>query len=156
MVRTIQGKLEVRDSSIAIIASRFNDFVVKGLISGAVDCLERHGADTDRIDLFRLPGAFEIPAMLKQVCETSRYNAIVCLGALIRGNTPHFDFISSEVTKGIAVISMEYKIPVGYGIITADNLEQAIERAGSKNGNKGWEAALSVIEMLSLYSQLKD
>ncbi len=155
MVRTIQGKLDGKNRKYAIIASRFNDFIVKGLISGAIDCLEKHGAHTDDIEIFRLPGAFEIPALLKRICDTGKFDAIICLGSLIRGNTPHFDYISAEVTKGIASLSIDYEIPMGYGIITADNLEQAIERAGSKSGNKGWEAASSVIEMLSLYSQLK-
>ncbi len=154
MVETVKGDLKAEGYKFGIIASRFNNFIVKGLIDGALESLEKHGADESNIKVFRVPGAFEIPGTAKRLYNTGEYDALICLGALLKGDTPHFEYLSAEVTKGIAQISVKGDIPVSYGIITTTNLEQAIERAGSKSGNKGEEAALSVIEMLNLYDEI--
>ena len=134
--------------------SRFNNFITERLLEGALDALRRNGAGEDAIDIYRTPGSFEIPAVAKRVLARDQYDAIICLGAVIRGATPHFSYISAEVTKGIAQLSMESGIPITFGVITADTIEQAIERAGTKVGNKGWDAALSAIEMANLYREL--
>ncbi len=154
-MKTIEGKLIARDYRFAIVVSRFNEFISGHLLSGAVDCLKRHEAREDAIELIRVPGAFEIPLAAKKAVLSKRYDAVICLGAVIRGSTPHFDYVASEVSKGIAQVSLESGIPVIFGVITSDTLEQAIERAGSKAGNKGWEAAASAIEMADLNSQMK-
>ncbi len=149
-----EGKLIAREYRFAIVVSRFNEFISGHLLNGALDCLRRHEAKEDGIDIIWVPGSFEIPlAAMKAACS-KRYDSVICLGAVIRGATPHFDYIASEVAKGVAAVSLETGIPVIFGVITSDNLEQAIERAGSKAGNKGWQAAASAIEMADLNSQL--
>ena len=150
MPKVIEGKLLAKGKKFAIVVSRFNDFVTSKLTEGAVDALLRSGADTKDIEIIKVPGAFEIPLIAKKVTERGRYSAVICLGAVIRGATPHFDYVSSEVSKGVAMVSLEYGVPVIFGVITTDTIEQAIERAGMKSGNKGWSAALSAIEMANL------
>ena len=147
-------QLQAQDIKFTIIASRFNDFIVDRLIGGAVDYLVRHGAARENIELIRVPGAFEMPIVASKVAKSGRAEAIVCLGAVIRGATPHFDYVCSEATKGIAHVSLETGIPIGFGLLTTDNLEQSIERAGSKAGNKGVEAAAAVLETLRVLQQL--
>jgi len=150
MQKVIEGKLLAKGKKFAIVVSRFNDFITSKLTEGAVDALLRSGADAEDIEIIKVPGAFEIPLIAKKVAEKSRYNAVICLGAVIRGATPHFDYVSAEVSKGIAMVSLESGVPVIFGVITTDTIEQAIERAGMKSGNKGWSAALSAIEMANL------
>lgn len=154
MVKTYQGKLLGQGLRIGIIVSRFNEFITSKLLSGALDMLYRHGVDDDLIEIAWVPGAFEIPLTAKKMVERG-YDGIICLGAVIRGATPHFEYISSEVTKGIAQVALEAGIPIIYGLITADTLEQAIERAGTKAGNKGADAALTVLEMINLFKELR-
>ena len=139
---------------IAIIASRFNELIVNKLIGGAQDALTRHGIDDDNIDLYWVPGAFEIPALAKRIALSDRYDAVICLGAVIRGATPHFDYVCAEVSKGIAAISLEAACPVMFGVLTTDSIAQAIERAGSKAGNKGYDAAVGALEMMDLYQKI--
>lgn len=153
-MKVYEGTLAAQDYKIAIIASRFNEFIVSKLIEGALDCLYRHGAVEENISLFKVPGSFEIPLIAEKIAQSQKFDGIVCLGALIRGNTPHFDYISAEVTKGIAATSLKHTIPVSFGVLTTDSIEQAIERAGTKAGNKGWDAALSTIEMISLFKTI--
>jgi 6,7-dimethyl-8-ribityllumazine synthase len=150
MPKVIEGKLLAKGKKFAIVVSRFNDFITNKLTEGAVDALLRSGADTKDIEIIKVPGAFEIPLIAKKAAEKGRYNAVICLGAVIRGATPHFDYVSAEVSKGIAMVGLEYGVPVIFGVITTDTIEQAIERAGMKSGNKGWSAALSAIEMANL------
>ncbi len=152
--RTVQGKLDAKGLRVAVIASRFNNFITDRLIDGAVDCLVRHGADEDQIVVYRVPGSFELPLAAQRVVSAGSVDAVVCLGAMIRGQTPHFDFVASEVTKGIAQVSLDSGIPVTFGVITADSLEQAVDRAGAKVGNKGFEAASGAIEMVNLIREL--
>lgn len=152
-MKVYEGKLTSQNKKYAIIVSRFNDFITSKLIDGAVDTLTRHNVKDEEISVFKVPGAFEIPVMTQKAASLKKFDAIICLGALIRGYTPHFEYISSEVTKGIAQVSLEFSIPISYGIITADSLEQSIERAGTKSGNKGADAALSAIEMVNLFAQ---
>jgi 6,7-dimethyl-8-ribityllumazine synthase len=152
--RTIQGQLNSSGMRFAIVASRFNDFVTSRLLAGAIDALERTGAAESDITVVRVPGSFEIPLAAKKLVQTKKYDAVICLGTLIRGETPHFDYISSEVTKGIGSVCLESGTPVAFGVLTADSIEQAIDRAGMKSGNKGFEAALSAVEMASLLKQL--
>jgi len=152
--RTVQGKLDAKGLKVSVIASRFNDFITDRLIDGAVDCLVRHGAQEDQITVYRVPGSFELSLAAKKVVSAGNVDAVICLGALIRGQTPHFDFIASEVTKGIAQISLDSGVPVTFGVITADSLEQAVDRAGAKVGNKGFEAASGAIEMVNLLREL--
>ncbi|MDF1524681.1 MAG: 6,7-dimethyl-8-ribityllumazine synthase [bacterium] len=151
---TIAGKLDASGLKTAIIASRFNDFVTARLIEGAVDCLLRHGSGETDITVIRVPGSFELPLAAKKTASSGKYDAVICLGALIRGQTPHFDYIAAEVTKGIAQVSLDTGLPVTFGVITADTLEQAIDRAGAKAGNKGFEAALGAVEMANLLRQI--
>ncbi len=146
----LEGKLVAEGQKIAIVASRFNDFIVSHLITGAEDCFVRHGGDTDDITLAYVPGAFEIPLMAKKFAESGKYDAVVCLGAVIRGATPHFDMVANESAKGIAAASMASGVPVLNGILTTDSIEQAVERAGTKAGNKGADAMISAIEMVNL------
>lgn len=153
-IKTIEGLMDAKGYKIAIIASRFNDFMVNSLIGGAVDYLVRHGADKDDLTIIRVPGAFEMPIVAKKAAESKKYDGIVALGAVIRGATPHFDFVASETTKGLAHVSLEYGIPVGFGLLTTDNMEQAIERSGSKAGNNGVEAASALLETLQVLKQL--
>lgn len=152
--RTIEGKLDAAGLKVAIVASRFNDFITGRLIDGALDCLVRHGAAKSDITVIRVPGSFELPLAAQKIARSGSVDAIVCLGALIRGQTPHFDYIASEVTKGIAQLSLESGLPLTFGVITADSLEQAIDRAGAKTGNKGFEAAASAIEMANLLREI--
>ncbi len=153
-IKTVEGLMEAKGYKIAIIASRFNDFMVNSLIGGAVDYLVRHGADKDDLTIVRVPGAFEMPIVAKKLAESKKYDGIVAVGAVIRGATPHFDFVAAETTKGLAHVSLEYGIPVGFGLLTTDNMEQAIERSGSKAGNKGVEAASALLETLQILKQL--
>jgi 6,7-dimethyl-8-ribityllumazine synthase len=154
MALTIEGKFDAGGLKTAIVASRFNDFIVARLIGGAVDALVRHGADENQITIVRVPGAFEIPQAVAAVVRSGKYNAVIAVGAVIRGSTPHFDYIAAEVAKGVAHCSIDSKIPVSFGVLTTETLEQAIERAGSKAGNKGAEAAMAVIEMANVMKQL--
>ncbi len=153
-IKTVEGLMEAKGYKIAIIASRFNDFMVNSLIGGAVDYLVRHGADKDDLTIVRVPGAFEMPIVAKKLAESKKYDGIVAVGAVIRGATPHFDFVAAETTKGLAHVSLEYGIPVGFGLLTTDNMEQAIERSGSKAGNKGVQAASALLETLQVLKQL--
>ena len=155
MPNIIEGKIIAEGFRFAIIVSRFNDFISSRLVEGAMDALIRHGADEARISLVKVPGAFEIPMAAKRLADTGKYDAIVCLGAVIRGATAHFDYVAAEVSKGIASISLETGIPVTFGVLTTENLEQAIERAGSKSGNKGWDAAIAAMEMVSLFKAME-
>jgi 6,7-dimethyl-8-ribityllumazine synthase len=154
MARTIEGDLNARGMKFGIIASRFNDFITARLLEGALDGLLRHGAAEADIEIVRVPGAFEIPLVAQKMVSAKKYDAVICLGAVIRGATPHFEYVSAEVSKGVAAVSMESGTPVIFGVLTTDTIEQAIERAGSKSGNKGWDAALSAVEMVSLLKQL--
>ncbi len=150
-IKYINGKYEGLDIKIAIVASRFNDFITNNLIEGAIDVLTRHNVNEDNITIVKVPGAFEIPLTCKKITKTGKYDAIIALGAVIRGSTPHFDYVSAEVSKGIANVSLDSGIPVIFGVLTTDTIEQAIERAGTKAGNKGAESALSAIEMVNLF-----
>jgi len=150
MPRILEANLLAEGKKFALIMSRFNDFITEKLVSGAVDALLRSGARDEDIDIAKVPGAFEIPLLAKKMAAKNYYDAIICLGAVIRGATPHFDYVSGEVSKGIAMVSLEADVPVIFGIITTDTIEQAIERAGTKAGNKGWSAAMSAIEMANL------
>jgi 6,7-dimethyl-8-ribityllumazine synthase len=154
MPKVIEGKFTAKDCKIAIVISRFNEMISARLLNGAIDCLERHNANPEAIEVYYTPGSFEIPVVAKRLAVTKKYDAIICLGAVIRGNTPHFEYIASEVAKGIAQISLELGIPVIFGVLTTDTIEQAIERAGAKAGNKGWDAALAAIEMIDLFKQI--
>lgn len=154
MAKTIEGKIVAKGMKFGIVASRFNDFISGKLIEGALDALTRSGADAKDIEVIRVPGAFEIPLAAKKAAQCGRFDAVICLGAVIRGATPHFEYISAEVTKGIAMVGLETGLPVVYGVITTDTIEQAIERAGTKSGNKGWDAALSAIEMVDLLKKV--
>lgn len=151
----IEGKLLAEGHKIAIVASRFNEIITNKLLSGAIDAFVRHGGKEDDIDLAWVPGAFEIPVVAKKMAESKRYDAVVCLGAVIRGATPHFDMVANETTKGIAQVSLQTGVPVIFGVLTTDNIEQAVERAGSKAGNKGFEAVTTAIEMVNLIEKLK-
>ena len=150
MPKIIEAKLLAEGKKFAIVVSRFNDFITEKLLQGALDGLLRSGARDEDIEIVRVPGAFEIPLIAKKMASTARYHAVICLGAVIRGATPHFDYVSAEVSKGIAMVGLESEVPVIFGIVTTDTIEQAIERAGTKAGNKGWSAAISAIEMANL------
>jgi len=150
MTKVIEGILAAKGVKFGIVVSRFNDFINKRLLDGALDALSRHGAEDKNISVVKVPGSFEIPLMAKKLADSGNYDAIICLGAVIRGATPHFEYISAEVTKGIAKVTLDSGIPVSFGILTTDNIEQAIERAGTKSGNKGWDAAMSAIEMVNV------
>lgn len=150
----IEGQLHVRGARIALLVARFNSFVVESLLAGAVDCLKRHGADEQDMTVVRVPGAFEMPLVAKQLAASKKYDAIIALGAVIRGGTPHFEYVAGECTKGLASVGMEFNLPVAFGVLTVDSIEQAIERAGTKAGNKGVEAAMSAIEMIDLLKRL--
>ncbi len=155
MPRTLEGRISAEGLTLAVIVSRFNDFISSKLVEGALDALKRHGMDEDKLTLVKVPGAFEIPMTARRLVKTGKYDAIICLGAVIRGATPHFDYVAAEVSKGIASVSLESNVPVTFGVLTTDNLEQAIERAGSKVGNKGWDAAIAAMEMVNLYKEIK-
>jgi 6,7-dimethyl-8-ribityllumazine synthase len=151
---THQGRLSAEGFRFALISSRWNDFLTARLVEGALDALERLGADDKAVELFKVPGSFEIPLLARKVAATGKFDAVVCLGTIIRGQTPHFEYIAGEVTKGIAQAGMETGVPVVFGIVTADTLEQAIDRAGVKAGNKGFEAAMSAVELVNLYKEV--
>jgi 6,7-dimethyl-8-ribityllumazine synthase len=150
MPNVYEGKISGEGKKVGVIVSRFNDFISDRLLSGALDALARHGTNDEDIDIVKVPGSFEIPLMAKKMAQRGKYDAIICLGAVIRGSTPHFEYVSAEVSKGIASVSLESGVPVVFGVITTDTLEQAIERAGSKSGNKGWTAAVAGMEMANL------
>lgn len=152
--KTIEGKLNAAGLSVGIIVSRFNNLLTGKLLDGALDCLTRHGASEENLSVVHVPGAFEIPYAAAKMIKKGGYDAIICLGAVIRGDTPHFDYIASEASKGIARMALDSGQPIIYGLVTADTLDQAIERAGTKAGNKGWDAAESAIEMVNLYREL--
>jgi len=154
MVKTIEGSLIAKGKKFGIIASRFNDMITKELIAGCLDTLVRHGADEKDITVSLVPGAFEIPTVAAKLSKKKSFDALICLGTVIRGSTPHFDYIASEVSKGIAKVSLDSGLPVIFGVITADTIEQAIERAGTKDGNKGRDAALNAIEMANLIEKI--
>lgn len=145
-----EGKFAVKEVKIAIVVARFNDFITSKLLEGALDALRRHEVTEDAIDIAWVPGAFEIPLIASKLAKTNQYDAVICLGAVIRGGTTHYDYVCSEVSKGIAHVSLTYDLPVMFGVLTTENIEQAIERAGSKAGNKGFDAAIGAIEMISL------
>jgi len=153
-MKIIEGKLTAGNSRFGIIVGRFNEFIGGKLLEGAKDALRRHEANEESIDIAWAPGAFEIPLVAQKMAKTGRYDAIICLGAVIRGSTPHFDFVSSEVSKGVASVGLETGIPVVFGVLTTDSIEQAIERAGTKAGNKGFEAAMTAIEMVNLLKEI--
>lgn len=152
-MKTLEGKLVATDQKIGIVASRFNDFIVSHLVAGAEDCFVRHGGNTEDLTLAFVPGAFEIPLIAQKMAESGKFDAVVCVGAIIRGATPHFDMVANESAKGIAAASMKSGIPVTNGILTTDSIEQAVERAGTKAGNKGADAMISAIEMINLTKQ---
>lgn len=154
MAEVLEGKIAAEGFRFAVVVSRFNDFISSRLAEGALDALKRHGAAEGQISIVKVPGAFEIPLAAKKLAESGRFDAVICLGAVIRGATPHFDYVAAEVSKGIAAVALETKIPVTFGVLTTDNLEQAIERAGSKSGNKGWDAAVAAMEMVNLFRQI--
>lgn len=154
MIRQVEGHLNAGGFRFALVVSRFNEFISGKLLDGALDALTRHEARKEDMEVYWVPGAFEIPFLAKKLAKSGRFDAVVCLGAVIRGNTPHFDFVASEVAKGVALAAMETEVPVLFGVITSDTLEQAIERAGTKAGNKGWDAALGAIEMVSLIKKI--
>jgi 6,7-dimethyl-8-ribityllumazine synthase len=154
MSAVIEGVLDASGRRFAVVVSRFNEMITRKLLEGAIDCLVRHNAAQEALTIAWVPGAFEIPVVAKKLAASHNFDAVICLGAVIRGDTPHFDFIASEVAKGVAQVSMTAAVPAIFGVITTDNLDQALERSGSKAGNKGWEAALSAIEMADLYGQL--
>ena len=153
-VKVYEGNLSAEGGEFALVASRFNSFIVDQLEAGAIDALVRHGAKKEDIYLVKAPGAFELPIVVQKLAASNKYDAIIALGAVIRGGTPHFEYVAGECVKGIAQVSLQYSIPVSFGVLTVDTLEQAIERAGTKAGNKGAEAALSAIEMVSLFNSL--
>ena len=150
MPKIIEAKLRAEGKKFALVVSRFNDFITDKLLGGAVDGLLRSGARDKDVEIVKVPGAFEIPLMAKKMAATGRFNAVICLGAVIRGTTPHFEYVSAEVSKGIANVGLESEIPVIFGIVTTDTIEQAIERAGTKAGNNGWDAAITALEMANL------
>ena len=150
MAKVIEGKLSAKGVKFGLVVSRFNDFINKRLMDGALDALNRHGAEDKNISIIMVPGSFEIPLMAKKLADSGNYDAVICLGAVIRGATPHFEYISAEVTKGVAQVALDTGVPISFGILTTDNIEQAIERAGTKSGNKGWDAAISAIEMVNV------
>jgi 6,7-dimethyl-8-ribityllumazine synthase len=154
MAKIIEGQLIAKGKRFAIVVSRFNDFITKKLLEGATDAIIRHAGDEKQIEVVWAPGTFEIPVVANRLAKTNKFDAVICLGAVIRGSTPHFDYIASEVAKGIAQVGLTTGVPVSFGIITADSLEQAIERAGAKEGNKGADAALSAIEMANVVAQI--
>ncbi len=153
-MKVIQGELQAKGLKFAIIVSRFNDFITGKLLDGAVDALVRHGAKDEDIDVIKVPGAFEIPLAAKKVAEKGSYHAMICLGTIIRGATPHFDYVAAEVSKGIASVSLDTGVPIAFGVLTTDSIEQAVERAGTKSGNKGFDAAVTAIEMAQVFKKL--
>ena len=153
-MKVIEGELQAKGLKFGIIVSRFNDFITSKLLDGALDALRRHGADEKDIEIVKVPGSFEIPVVAKKLASKGIFSAVICLGTVIRGATPHFEYVSAEVSKGIASASMETGVPIAFGIITSDTIEQAVERAGTKSGNKGWDAAITAIEMAQVMKKL--
>lgn len=153
-MKIMEGMLRGEGKSFAIVVSRFNDFITSKLLDGALDCLYRHGVKDEDLSLVRVPGAFEIPLAAQKLAQSGDYDGVICLGAVIRGATTHYDYVCSEVSKGIAKVSLDTNIPVGFGIVTTENIEQAIERAGTKSGNKGYDTAMSVLEMADLFDAM--
>lgn len=153
-MKTIQGELQAKGLKFGIVVSRFNDFITAKLLDGALDALLRHGAKGEDIEVVRVPGSFEVPLVAKRMAQKGGLHAVICLGTVIRGATPHFDYVAAEVSKGIAQVSLETGVPIAFGIITADTIEQAVERAGSKSGNKGWDAAITAIEMAQVLKKI--
>ncbi len=154
MPKVVEGRLNAAGMSFALVAARFNDFITDRLVGGAIDALVRSGGDEDKITICKVPGAWEIPLVARRLAKSGKHDAVIALGAVIRGATPHFDYVAGEAAKGIAHASLETGVPIIFGVITADNIEQAIERAGTKAGNKGWQAAQAAIEMVDLLRQL--
>lgn len=154
MANNIAGNLDATGHKYAIVVSRFNSFICERLVEGALDASLRHGAQENNIDVIRVPGAFELPLVTKRVAQSGKYDAVICLGAVIRGATPHFDYVSAEVSKGIASVSLDTGVPVAFGVLTTDTIEQAVERAGTKAGNKGFEAAVTAMEMVNLFRNI--
>lgn len=155
MARMVEGNLTAKGYAFGIVASRFNDFITARLLDGALDALRRHGADEDKITVARVPGSFEIPLVAKRMAASRHYDAVICLGTVIRGATPHFEYIAGEVAKGVAMAGLETGVPIAFGVLTTDSIEQAVERAGTKAGNKGFDAACAAIEMVNLLRELK-
>ena len=155
MARMVEGNLTAKGFAFGIVASRFNEFITARLLDGALDALRRHGADEDKITVARVPGSYEIPLVAKKMAASHQYDAVICLGTVIRGATPHFEYIAGEVAKGVAMVGLETGVPVVFGVLTTDSIEQAVERAGTKAGNKGFDAACSAIEMANLLRELK-
>jgi len=153
-IQVIEGNLSIHNARVALLVARFNSFVVESLLSGAIDTLKRHGAEEKDLTIVRVPGAFEMPLAARRLAASKRYDAIIALGAVIRGGTPHFEYVAGECTKGLSSVSMNYDIPVTFGVLTVDSIEQAIERAGTKAGNKGDEAAMSAIEMINVLREI--
>lgn len=153
-MKVIEGDLQAKGLKFGIVVSRFNDFITNKLLEGALDALIRHGADEKNIDIVKVPGSFEIPLIAKKMAGKGTYDAVICLGTVIRGATPHFDYVAAEVSKGIAAASMDSGLPIAFGVITSDTIEQAVERAGTKSGNKGWDAAIAAIEMAQVLRKL--
>jgi len=154
-IKSIEGELTVSNAKFGLLVGRFNSFIVESLVDGALDTLRRHGADDADIEVVRIPGAFEMPIAAQRMAATKKYDAIIALGAVIRGGTPHFDYVAGECTKGLATVSMQHDLPVTFGVLTVDTIEQAIERAGTKAGNKGSEAAVTAIEMVNVLRKLE-
>lgn len=155
MPNFIEGKLDATGLSFGIVVGRFNSFIGERLLEGALDALRRHGAAEEKIDVLRVPGAFEIPLAAKKMAARNRYDAVICLGAVIRGSTPHFDYVAGEVSKGVALVSLDSGIPVIFGVLTTDTIEQAVERAGTKAGNKGFDAAVTAIETVNAFKEIR-
>lgn len=153
-MKIIQGDLQAKGLKFGIVVSRFNDFITGRLLEGAQDALVRHGAKDDDIEAVKVPGAFEIPLAAKKMAASGKYDAVICLGTVIRGSTPHFDYVAGEVSKGVAQVGLESSVPLAFGVLTTDTIEQAVERAGTKSGNKGWDAAITAIEMAQLMKKL--
>jgi 6,7-dimethyl-8-ribityllumazine synthase len=153
-MRILEGELQAKGLKFAVVVSRFNEFITSKLLDGTVDALTRHGAKADDIVVVRVPGSFEIPLVAKSLASSGSYHAVICLGTVIRGATPHFDYVAAEVSKGVAQASLETGVPIAFGVLTTDTIEQAVERAGTKSGNKGWDAALSAIEMAQVLKKL--
>ncbi|MEP0861151.1 MAG: 6,7-dimethyl-8-ribityllumazine synthase [Ignavibacterium sp.] len=153
-MKIIEGKYSAAGKKFAIILSRFNEYIGENLLKGAVDCFEKHGVSLDNIDIIKVPGAFEIPVTADKLAASKKYSAIVCLGVIIRGATPHFEYVASAASNGIAQVGLKHSLPVIFGVLTTDTIEQAIERAGTKAGNKGWDAALTALEMADLFKQI--
>ncbi|RUM89558.1 MAG: 6,7-dimethyl-8-ribityllumazine synthase [Thermovibrio sp.] len=154
-MKTYEGKLWAEGLRFGIVLSRFNSFITERLLEGALDCLKRHGCKEEDVEIFKVPGSFEIPLMAKKLAKGDKFDAVIALGAVIRGETPHFDYVAAEVSKGIALVSLETEKPIAFGILTTDTVDQAIDRAGAKAGNKGWEAALTAIEMVNLLREVE-